>query len=632
MRRGQIRGHGVQSLPGASILHPQPRHHADALGLDEDPALVILARPEGAAEAVVGPAKPLAIPARRPDRRLHVPGGIGAPPGQLRLVRTRGHGPQLIGRQHEQPGDEHAFGDAPVPIRRRLEGFARRVREGVQVQAVVPVGAADQRQTMRTQAVEGVLNRSPQMVEQRLGGSRLAVVLRRLVQHRPVAGLLQVGRHRQHQPQRVVVEAAADGVVAAPGQRLVLMIGAAVGQLRPGQIEEALARSIRSELRETQQVLIRVPEPYASPDARLEEGGRTRQVEGGHHLVRVPHVDHAVRVRIGRGGLEAVQPRGPVVAQLLEGHRHLIRPSKPLDRGRDAALVQHLKRLIGELLIIRVLVIAEQHNQRPGLLRLQLDRHLQRADRLPAVGDRIRELAVLEGGGGVPAAVWPQEGLALGVESHHRFGGGQVGEVIAALAILGLVVDHPVDDLDLAERVIALEVGGVVPGIPQAKLHAGDHREAGGHRPLVGQRQAPDFQACAEGDEGADRGGDAGGGGGDGGVAQPVPALVARQRATHGQPGRRPHLRAGARIAQVDQAPAPVGRHVVVAKAGQASQPGVFVEGVAAAGLRDDAEVVLAADVVDPRQWRVRPVEDILACLVVEVPISHGASIRIPIP
>src|SRR3989304_2404358 len=84
------------------------------------------------------------------------------------------------------------------------------------------------------------------------------------------------------------------------------------------------------------------------------------------------------------------------------------------------------------------------------------------------------------GGGGVPAAVWPQEGLALGVESHHRFGGGQVGEVIAALAILGLVVDHPVDDLDLAERVIGLEVGGVVPGIPQAKLHAGDHREAGG--------------------------------------------------------------------------------------------------------------------------------------------------------
>ncbi len=100
-----------------------------------------------------------------------------------------------------------------------------------------------------------------------------------------------------------------------------------------------------------------------------------------------------------------------------------------------------------------------------------------RADRLPAVGDRVAGRASLDGERAVPAAVRAQEGVALGVEAGERLGAGEVGEVIAPLAVFGLVVDDPVLDLDLAGRVVALEVGGVVLGIPQAELDGAEERE-----------------------------------------------------------------------------------------------------------------------------------------------------------
>src|SRR3990172_1500161 len=95
------------------------------------------------------------------------------------------------------------------------------------------------------------------------------------------------------------------------------------------------------------------------------------------------------------------------------------------------------------------------------------------ADRLPAVGDRIGETAGLHGSRRLPTSIRPEEGLALRVEPGQRFGAGEVGEVIAALAVLGLVIDHTVIDLDLADGKIALEVGEVVPCVPKAELDGG---------------------------------------------------------------------------------------------------------------------------------------------------------------
>ena len=43
--------------------------------------------------------------------------------------------------------------------------------------------------------------------------------------------------------------------------------------------------------------------------------------------------------------------------------------------------------------------------------------------------------------------------------------------MVAALAILGLVIDDLVLDLDLAGGEVALVIGGVVVGFPQAEFH-----------------------------------------------------------------------------------------------------------------------------------------------------------------
>ena len=118
---------------------------------------------------------------------------------------------------------------------------------------------------------------------------------------------------------RIVVEAAADVVIAALGERLVLVIGAAGGQLRGGQVQDALAGARRRHVHKAQQVLVGIAEAQAAPDARLIERRRARHVEGRHALVRIPDVHHAIGVDVGRVDLEDAEQALPVLAQLLEG-------------------------------------------------------------------------------------------------------------------------------------------------------------------------------------------------------------------------------------------------------------------------------------------------------------------------
>ena len=78
-------------------------------------------------------------------------------------------------------------------------------------------------------------------------------------------------------------------------------------------------------------------------------------------------------------------------------------------------------------------------------------------------------------------------------------------------------------------------------------------------------------------------------------------------------------------VAQVDVPAANVQWGVVVAVPGQAAQAGVAIEGVAASGVRDDPEVRLAAQIVDPGQRRVGPGDDVLAPLIVEMAVPHDS-------
>jgi hypothetical protein len=69
----------------------------------------------------------------------------------------------------------------------------------------------------------------------------LVIVRNGFIQNAPIACLFKIRCHSQHQPERVIVEIRADIVVAAFGQRLVLMIRTAVRELRRGEVQNPLA-------------------------------------------------------------------------------------------------------------------------------------------------------------------------------------------------------------------------------------------------------------------------------------------------------------------------------------------------------------------------------------------------------
>ena len=95
-----------------------------------------------------------------------------------------------------------------------------------------------------------------------------------------------------------------------------------------------------------------------------------------------------------------------------------------------------------------------------------------RADRLPAVRDGIAQTAHASTAcGAVPAAVRAQESLALGIKPGQRLRAGKIGKVVAPFAVFGFVIDHPVFHFHFAGVEVALEIGGVILGIPQAELH-----------------------------------------------------------------------------------------------------------------------------------------------------------------
>jgi hypothetical protein len=145
------------------------------------------------------------------------------------------------------------------------------------------------------------------------------------------------------------------------------------------------------------------------------------------------------------------------------------------------------------------------------------------------VRQRIARSARVDDSGPVPAPVRAEERLALRVEPGQRLGTGEVDEVVPALPVLGLVIDHAVRHLDLADRVVALEVRGVVPRVPQAELHGAEQGERRGRRPPVGEAGPPDLERLAGRHEVERLGLDPRAATADHGVAESVAAAVVLQ-------------------------------------------------------------------------------------------------------
>src|SRR5271165_5727045 len=94
------------------------------------------------------------------------------------------------------------------------------------------------------------------------------------------------------------------------------------------------------------------------------------------------------------------------------------------------------------------------------------------------------------------------------------------------------------------------------------------------------------------------------------------------QFVARGLPGRGPEFARGI-IAKINVAPAKIERGIVVSVARNTAQARVAVKRIAAGGIGDDAEVSLAAQVIDPGERRIRLSDYVFAVLIVEMPEFH---------
>ena len=218
----------------------------------------------------------------------------------------------------------------------------------------------------------------------------------------------------------------------------------------------------------------------------------------------------------------------------------------------------------------------------------------------------------------VQAVVGPDEGVAGGVEAVRLTGAREQRVVAASLPVLGRVVDRRALDLDLADRVRALEIRHVVEGLVEAELDVGVELQLLRQRAGVANGRLPELGRLAGGHEEEELHLDAVARAEEPRVAETVAALVAVERGLRGLPTGVPHRAA---VVDVEVAAAEVERDVVVAVAGQAAQLGVAPEREAAGGVGAEPDQLVLAQVVQPRQRRVRTVDHVLPPRVVELAV-----------
>jgi hypothetical protein len=207
----------------------------------------------------------------------------------------------------------------------------------------------------------------------------------------------------------------------------------------------------------------------------------------------------------------------------------------------------------------------------------------------------------------------------MGVEAVIRAVREMDGIVRAPLPVAGDVADHRAVHEAFGERKIALQVRGVVLGVPETPLDVREDLDALRLGGIILQRQHLQLGVVVVGDEHEQVGGESLAGGPEAGVAEPVTALVAVERGA-----RRPEARVpgGVAVDDVQVLADAVERHAVVAVARQAAELCVPVEAVATAGVRHDGMERLAAEVVDPGQRRQRLRDHVLALAGVEVSVG----------
>ena len=603
----------------AAVFRPADAcHHAEALRFDEDLSFFVQAAPDRAFEGIIGAAEPFAVPAVREDCGLHVICFLLHSGRLFGKADPFAEGGIFLRVFDEHARDENAFRLAALEVRAGLEALAGFAAEAVQVQAVIPVGAADERQAVGAAVRDRIADAAAQMLQERYFRALFVIERRRLVQDREVAGLLDVSRGAGDEPERIVVEARADVGIPALRERLVLVVGAAVRELDRGDVQDPFPRALRDQVHEAQKVLAAVAEAHAAAGPALVIGSAAAHVEGDHALVLVPDVHHAVQLFLAAFQGEAGKQARPVGAELIHRGVELRFGLKGRQHAMRFFLIDHAGG--AEFAVFRILRIAEAEQEGPGLARVELYLQPQHGNRCPARGDAAIGSPFFHGQRLFPAAELPEEGVAVGIEAFDRSIYRIESVVVPALAVFGLMIDRTAFGLHLADVPVALEIGLVVDRVPEAPFDAAVNIQFFFLFAPVRQHELLHFHVGVKGDRDGQRGADAVFPALKDRVAEAVPAAV-RIEGRHRRPERRTpdHFP----VADVKEPPAFVGRYVVVAETGDPPQLCILIKTVAAAGIADQREKSVISEIIGPRQGRIRARDHVFPGIIVKKAVFH---------
>jgi len=147
---------------------PSSGQGAEAVGLDEDFSFSAFVGADLCAEVVVGAEEPFAVPAVLVDDSKLL---LGFADVFFRLsfkAAVLGDGGKLATGVDKKGSDKDRLGDLAILIGCGLEALAGSVREAVEVEAVVPVGAADKREAVWSKALQGVVEAALEVFVERL--------------------------------------------------------------------------------------------------------------------------------------------------------------------------------------------------------------------------------------------------------------------------------------------------------------------------------------------------------------------------------------------------------------------------------------------------------------------------------
>ena len=274
----------------------------------------------------------------------------------------------------------------------------------------------------------------------------------------------------------------------------------------------------------------------------------------------------------------------------------------------------------GELLRLWIFNVTKAQKEVLLLAGSQLKMKLHSANRRPAVSNAAGAAAGKNGLRPGRAAVDAQEGVTCGVKACDLPVVPQDRVVIPALPVLSFMVDGAALHLHLTDGVIALEVGGIVHGVPQAELHIWKHVYCPGlcavvfHRDSLKQAMvAPGYQKFLPGRDSVFSAlNDA--------VSHAVTAGVAVQLCLGRLPADVPD---GPAVPNVYMIAVCVQGTGVIAVTGQTAESGILIKGISACGIRQNGKKLLTAQVVDPRQGRAGSGDHIFFLRVIKISELH---------